>query len=112
MPSSNSTSDSNVDHCRIAPADRSSNHRCDFRPSSWNYDVMYPREERADFGGLADIERREAGIIVHLRRSKTDQVAAGHLKITVHATAPLTHALPLIHDLYDRRVTGKVVITS
>ena len=77
MPSSNSTSDSNVDHCRIAPADRSSNHRCDFRPSSWNYDVMYPREERADFGGLADIERREAGIIVHLRRSKTDQVAAG-----------------------------------
>lgn len=40
-----------------------------------------------------------------------DQVAAGHFKITVHATAPLNEALPLIRDLYDRKVTGKVVIT-
>ena len=41
-----------------------------------------------------------------------DQVAAGRLKITVHATAPLNQALPLIRDLYDRKVTGKVVITA
>lgn len=41
-----------------------------------------------------------------------DQVAAGHLKITVQATAPLTEALPLIRDLYDRKITGKAVITS
>jgi NADPH:quinone reductase-like Zn-dependent oxidoreductase len=41
-----------------------------------------------------------------------DRVAAGHLKISVQATAPLADALPLIRDLYDRKVTGKVVITS
>jgi NADPH:quinone reductase-like Zn-dependent oxidoreductase len=41
-----------------------------------------------------------------------DRVAAGHLKISVQATAPLTQALPLVRDLYDRKVTGKVVITS
>jgi NADPH:quinone reductase len=41
-----------------------------------------------------------------------DQVAAGHLKISVQATAPLTEALALVRDLYDRKVTGKVVITN
>jgi NADPH:quinone reductase-like Zn-dependent oxidoreductase len=41
-----------------------------------------------------------------------DQVAAGYLKISVQATAPLTEALTLVHDLYDRKVTGKVVITN
>jgi len=41
-----------------------------------------------------------------------DQVAAGQLKIFVQATAPLAEALPLIRDLYDRKVTGKVVITN
>jgi NADPH:quinone reductase-like Zn-dependent oxidoreductase len=40
-----------------------------------------------------------------------DQVAAGRLKVSVQATAPLDDALPLIRDLYDRKVTGKVVIT-
>jgi hypothetical protein len=30
----------------------------------------------------------------------------------VHATAPLSQALPMIRDLYDRKVTGKVVITG
>jgi NADPH:quinone reductase-like Zn-dependent oxidoreductase len=41
-----------------------------------------------------------------------DQVAAGQLRISVQATAPLTEALPLVRDLYDRKVTGKVVITG
>jgi NADPH2:quinone reductase len=40
-----------------------------------------------------------------------DQAAAGTLEVTVQATAPLADALPLIRDLYDRKVTGKVVLT-
>src|SRR6266542_3271175 len=41
-----------------------------------------------------------------------DQVAAGQLRVSVQATAPLTEALPLVRDLYDRKVVGKVVITG
>jgi NADPH2:quinone reductase len=41
-----------------------------------------------------------------------EQLVAGRLRITVQDTAPLTDALRLIRDLYDRKVTGKVVITS
>src|SRR6266540_609948 len=41
-----------------------------------------------------------------------DQVAAGQLRVSVQATAPLTEALPLVRDLYDRKVMGKVVITG
>jgi NADPH:quinone reductase-like Zn-dependent oxidoreductase len=40
-----------------------------------------------------------------------EQAVAGRLTVQVHATAPLEDALPLIRDLYARRVTGKVVIT-
>ena len=40
-----------------------------------------------------------------------DQAAAGALSVKVQATAPLVEALPLIADLYDRKVTGKVVLT-
>jgi NADPH2:quinone reductase len=40
-----------------------------------------------------------------------DQAASGALQVTVQATAPLADALPLIRDLYDRKVTGKVVLT-
>jgi NADPH:quinone reductase len=40
-----------------------------------------------------------------------DQAASGALRVTVQATAPLAGALPLIADLYDRKVTGKVVLT-
>jgi NADPH:quinone reductase len=40
-----------------------------------------------------------------------DQAASGALEVKVQATAPLAEALPLIRDLYDRKVTGKVVIT-
>jgi NADPH:quinone reductase-like Zn-dependent oxidoreductase len=40
-----------------------------------------------------------------------DQVASGTLSIKVQATAPLADALPLIADLYARKVTGKVVLT-
>jgi NADPH:quinone reductase len=40
-----------------------------------------------------------------------DQAASGTLRVTVQATAPLADALPLIADLYDRKVTGKVVLT-
>lgn len=41
-----------------------------------------------------------------------DQAASGALAIKVQATAPLADAPPLIADLYARKVTGKVVITS
>jgi NADPH2:quinone reductase len=40
-----------------------------------------------------------------------DQAASGALDVEVQATAPLADALGLIRDLYDRKVTGKVVIT-
>jgi NADPH:quinone reductase-like Zn-dependent oxidoreductase len=40
-----------------------------------------------------------------------EQAAAGRLEVHVQATAPLAEAPPLIRDLYDRKVTGKVVIT-
>jgi NADPH2:quinone reductase len=40
-----------------------------------------------------------------------EQVAEGRLKIAVQATAPLSDALRLVRDLYDRKVTGKVVVT-
>jgi NADPH:quinone reductase len=43
--------------------------------------------------------------------SLADQAAAGTLQVKVQATAPIADALPLIRDLYDRKVTGKVVIT-
>jgi NADPH2:quinone reductase len=41
-----------------------------------------------------------------------DEVAAGRIKVVVQGTAPLTDAIPLIRDLYERKVTGKVVITG
>ena len=44
--------------------------------------------------------------------SLADQAAAGTLEVKVQATAPIADALPLIRDLYDRKVTGKVVITG
>jgi len=40
-----------------------------------------------------------------------DQAASGALEVKVQATAPLADAVGLIRDLYDRKVTGKVVIT-
>jgi NADPH:quinone reductase-like Zn-dependent oxidoreductase len=40
-----------------------------------------------------------------------EQAVAGRLAVQVQASAPLEGALPLIQDLYARRVTGKVVIT-
>jgi NADPH2:quinone reductase len=40
-----------------------------------------------------------------------EQAGDGQLDVKVQATAPLADALPLIRDLYARKVTGKVVIT-
>jgi NADPH:quinone reductase-like Zn-dependent oxidoreductase len=40
-----------------------------------------------------------------------EQAVAGRLAVQVQATAPLADTLPLIRDLYARKVTGKVVIT-
>jgi NADPH2:quinone reductase len=40
-----------------------------------------------------------------------DQAASGALSVKVQATAPLADALSLIRDMYDRKVTGKVVLT-
>jgi NADPH:quinone reductase len=44
--------------------------------------------------------------------SLAERVAAGTLATHVQAQAPLAEALPLIRDLYERKVTGKVVLTS
>ncbi|HYT26431.1 MAG TPA: zinc-binding dehydrogenase [Actinomycetota bacterium] len=44
--------------------------------------------------------------------SLADQVVAGRLDVRVQATAPLADALDLVRDLYDRKVTGKVVVTA
>jgi NADPH:quinone reductase-like Zn-dependent oxidoreductase len=41
-----------------------------------------------------------------------DQAASGALSVKVQATAPLADALSLVRDLYDRKVTGKVVLTG
>ena len=41
-----------------------------------------------------------------------DQAASGALSVKVQATAPLADALGPIADLYDRKVTGKVVLTG
>jgi NADPH2:quinone reductase len=41
-----------------------------------------------------------------------EQVAGGQLVAPVRVTAPLGDALPLLGDLIDRKVTGKVVITG
>jgi NADPH:quinone reductase len=41
-----------------------------------------------------------------------EQAVSGRLRVQVQATAPLADALPLIRDLYDRKVTGKVVLTA
>src|SRR5829696_6986836 len=41
-----------------------------------------------------------------------DQAASGALSVKVQATAPLADAVGLIADLYDRKVTGKVVLTG
>jgi NADPH:quinone reductase len=41
-----------------------------------------------------------------------DQAASGALEVKVQATAPLADALGLIRELYDRKVTGKAVITG
>jgi NADPH2:quinone reductase len=41
-----------------------------------------------------------------------EQVTAGKLDVHVQATAPLAESLPLLRDLMDRKVTGKVVITG
>jgi NADPH:quinone reductase len=41
-----------------------------------------------------------------------NRVTAGTLTTTVQAAAPLPDALPLLQDLMDRKVTGKVVLTA
>jgi NADPH2:quinone reductase len=41
-----------------------------------------------------------------------EEVDAGRLRVHVQATAPLAQALPLLADLMDRKVTGKVVLTG
>jgi NADPH2:quinone reductase len=44
--------------------------------------------------------------------SLAEQVVAGRLDVQVQATAPLSEALRLVRDLYERKVTGKAVITG
>jgi NADPH2:quinone reductase len=41
-----------------------------------------------------------------------DQVHAGKLRPFAQATAPLEEALPLLQDMLDRKITGKVVLTA
>jgi NADPH:quinone reductase len=58
------------------------------------FDTVAPEQAAKDLAQLADL------------------VHAGKLRTLVQATAPLDDALPLLADLLDRKVTGKVVLTG
>ena len=78
-------------------------------PSTFRVEAFYPK-------GIAILGFRVFTSVAPTQAVKdmaslADQAAAGTLQVTVQATAPLADALPLIADLYDRKVTGKVVIT-
>jgi NADPH:quinone reductase len=79
-------------------------------PSALRVDAFYPKGITIyGFRVLTSVPPTQA---VKDMATLADQAATGTLSVKVQATAPLAGALPLIADLYNRRVTGKVVITS
>jgi NADPH2:quinone reductase len=78
-------------------------------PSTFRVEAFYPKGITIlGFRVFTSVPPTQA---VKDMASLADQAAAGTLEVTVQATAPIADALPLIRDLYDRKVTGKVVIT-
>jgi NADPH2:quinone reductase len=78
-------------------------------PSTFRVEAFYPKAiSILGFRVFTSVPPTQA---VKDMASLADQAAAGTLAVKVQATAPIADALPLIRDLYDRKVTGKVVIT-
>jgi NADPH:quinone reductase len=78
-------------------------------PSTFRVEAFYPKGiSILGFRVFTSVPSTQA---VKDMASLADQAAAGTLEVKVQATAPIADALPLIRDLYDRKVTGKVVIT-
>jgi NADPH:quinone reductase len=78
-------------------------------PSSFRVEAFYPKGLTIyGFRVFTSVPPTQA---VKDMASLADQAAAGTLQVKVQATAPIADALPLIADLYDRKVTGKVVLT-
>jgi NADPH:quinone reductase len=78
-------------------------------PSTFRVEAFYPKGiSILGFRVFTSVPPTQA---VKDMASLADQAAAGTLEVKVQATAPIADALPLIRDLYDRKVTGKVVIT-
>jgi NADPH2:quinone reductase len=78
-------------------------------PSTFRVEAFYPKAiSILGFRVFTSVPPTQA---VKDMASLADQAAAGTLEVKVQATAPIADALPLIRDLYDRKVTGKVVIT-
>ncbi|HEY7605243.1 MAG TPA: zinc-binding alcohol dehydrogenase family protein [Actinomycetes bacterium] len=78
-------------------------------PSTFRVEAFYPKG--ITIFGFRVFTSVPATQAVKDMASLADQAAAGTLAVKVQATAPIADALPLIRDLYDRKVTGKVVIT-
>jgi NADPH:quinone reductase-like Zn-dependent oxidoreductase len=79
-------------------------------PSTFRVDAFYPKGLTIfGFRVFTSVPPTQA---VKDMATLADQAAAGTLEVKVQATAPIADALPLIADLYDRKVTGKVVITG
>ena len=78
-------------------------------PSTFRVEAFYPKGiSILGFRVFTSVPPTQA---VKDMASLADQAATGTLEVKVQATAPIADALPLIRDLYDRKVTGKVVIT-
>jgi NADPH:quinone reductase len=78
-------------------------------PSTFRVEAFYPKGiSILGFRVFTSVPSAQA---VMDMASLADQAATGTLEVKVQATAPLADALPLVADLYARKVTGKVVIT-
>jgi NADPH:quinone reductase len=96
-------------------------HPGDGSPVDGEYDVVLDGIGGPMVGPLLDATATNGRVVVYGNSADAEstfrverfysQAASGALQVKVQATAPLADALPLIRDLYDRKVTGKVVIT-
>jgi NADPH:quinone reductase len=78
-------------------------------PSTFRVEAFYPKGiSILGFRVFTSVPPAQA---VKDMASLADQATTGTLEVKVQATAPLADALPLVADLYARKVTGKVVIT-
>lgn len=56
---------------------------------------------------LGDLEEREKGIVVHVRRSKTDQAGRGAAKVLPYGSDPLTCPVRTLHTWLDSAAIAK-----